>query len=402
MKKKIIISVIVLIVLCSLGIGAYKLYNYIRIKNAKIEVTLVDNLKVEFNSDPVKFSTFIKSINGRINNDHNINTRKLGKQDILVKFTNNEGIDVKYNFSIEIVDTVQPVVWIGNTYTVTVNSSEKFIDKIFCGDNYDNNPVCTIEGYFDLTKTGSYPVSFTATDNSGNKTKKDFTLRVIEPSNNSSSNNYNQNVTHTYYSDVIKNYKKDDTKIGIDVSEWQGEIDFDKIKEAGVEFMFIRVGGEKGTGKDYFVDKQFERNIKLANEYNIPVGIYFYSYADNSKEAIENAKWVINKIKPYKVDLPVVFDWEDFSDFNSYNLSFFGLTSMAEDFLKTIEDAGYKGMLYGSKNYLEKIWLKTKYETWLAHYTYNTNYEGDYKVWQMCNDGVINGINGAVDIDIMY
>ena len=75
---------------------------------------------------------------------------------------------------------------------------------------------------------------------------------------------------------------------------------------------------------------------------------------------------------------------------------------MAEDFLKTVEKAGYKGMIYGSKNYLEKIWLPTKYDIWLAHYTEKTNYNGNYKFWQMCDDGKVSGISTPVDIDIMY
>ena len=75
---------------------------------------------------------------------------------------------------------------------------------------------------------------------------------------------------------------------------------------------------------------------------------------------------------------------------------------MAEDFLKTVEKAGYKGMIYGSKNYLEKIWLPTKYDIWLAHYTDKTNYSGNYKFWQMCDDGKVSGISTPVDIDIMY
>ena len=75
---------------------------------------------------------------------------------------------------------------------------------------------------------------------------------------------------------------------------------------------------------------------------------------------------------------------------------------MASDFLEVVEDAGYTGMMYGSKNYLEKIWLDYPYDTWLAHYVDHTSYSGDYKVWQMCNDGIIDGINGSVDINIMY
>jgi len=75
---------------------------------------------------------------------------------------------------------------------------------------------------------------------------------------------------------------------------------------------------------------------------------------------------------------------------------------MAEAFLEEIENAGYKGMLYSSKTYLENIWLETPYDIWLAHYTPKTNYQGNYKMWQLCNNGKIDGIEGNVDIDILY
>ena len=70
--------------------------------------------------------------------------------------------------------------------------------------------------------------------------------------------------------------------------------------------------------------------------------------------------------------------------------------------MNELEKKGYKAMLYSSKNYLEKIWLPTKYPKWLAHYTEKTDYQGKYKFWQLCNDGKISGINGPVDINIMY
>lgn len=110
------------------------------------------------------------------------------------------------------------------------------------------------------------------------------------------------------------------------------DIDFEKIKNAGVEFIIIKVGGTKGTNGEYYIDSKFIQNIENANKYDIPVGIYFYSYASTSKEAINDAKWLLEQIKDYKVSLPIAFDWEDWNDFNSYNLSFFGLTTLAEDF----------------------------------------------------------------------
>jgi len=83
-------------------------------------------------------------------------------------------------------------------------------------------------------------------------------------------------------------------------------------------------------------------------------------------------------------------------------MSFNTINKVANTFLETIEKNGYKGMLYGSKTYLEDIWYPTKYDTWLAHYTNKTNYEGDYILWQMCDTGKMNGINNYVDINIMY
>ena len=189
---------------------------------------------------------------------------------------------------------------------------------------------------------------------------------------------------------------------GIDISKWQGEVDFEELKNSGVEFVILRVGGTRGTGGEYFLDEYFERNITEANKYNIPVGIYFYSYASSIKQAKDDAKWVVKQLKDYDISLPVAFDWEDWSNFNTYNVSFYELTEIAKSFMRELEKAGYDTMIYSSKTYLEKIWLETKYDTWLAHYTDKTNYEGKYKFWQLCNNGRVAGINGDVDIDILY
>ena len=153
---------------------------------------------------------------------------------------------------------------------------------------------------------------------------------------------------------------------------------------------------------EYNLDTQFERNIIEANRVGIPVGIYFYSYASTPEESVNDALWVIEQLNGHKVDLPIAYDWEDWDDFNDYNVSFYGLTHTAEVFLDTVGIAGYDGLLYSSKTYLEKIWLDIDYEIWLAHYTSKTNYEGDYRFWQLCNNGRVEGITGDVDIDIMY
>ena len=399
MKKKIIIALLTIIVITILSFLGCKYYNYYKIKHAKIEVKLKQDLTANFR-DTKKVSDYIKSINGKIINDYEIDTTKVGKKRVEFKFINDDNIKVKYSFNINVLDITAPVVFLNSSYSIPVNSEATVFNNILCGDDTDVNPECYVDGDFDLSTPGLYPVTFIAKDKSGNKTEVKFDLKIYIPTNSNTTNK--KTTTHTYFTDVVKNYKTDNTKIGIDVSGWQGEIDFEKIKNAGVEFIIIKVGGVQKKEKKYYIDSKFKRNIELANEYNIPVGVYFYSYSDSSKEAINDAKWLLEQIKPYKVELGVAYDWEDFKNFNSYNLSFFGLTSMAEEFLNIVEKAGYKGMIYGSKTYLERIWLDYKYDTWLAHYTDHTSYEGDYKYWQMCDDGIIDGINTPVDIDIMY
>ncbi len=384
-------GVIILIVVGVIGVK-----EYIYKKNAKIEIVLQDDLTLEFNNTK-KVSDFIVSLNGNIIDDYEVSFKKIGKKNIAFEFINDKNIKLKYDFDIEVIDTVKPLIWLNNSYSLEKDSETVLTDVILCGDNYDNKPNCFIEGEYDVHTVGSYPLVFKAIDNSGNEAEQAFTLHVYEPDN--SSNNYTPEYTN--FEDIIKEYKNENNQIGIDVSSWQGDIDFEKINNAGVEFIIIRVGTINNEG-EHVLDKKFERNIKLANEYDIPVGLYFYSYADSIESAREDAKWVIEQIKDYKVDLPIAFDWEEWRYFNSYELSFFGLTSMAEAYLEEIEKAGYKGMLYSSKNYLEKIWFPTKYETWLAHYTDETNYSGEYTFWQMMSSGTVDGIRGGVDVNIYY
>ena len=100
-----------------------------------------------------------------------------------------------------------------------------------------------------------------------------------------------------------------------------------------------------------------------------------------------------------KLDLPVAFDWECFSYFNQFDLSLYGLNEVAESFFQTIEDAGYETMLYGSKNYLNNLWIYNQNDIWLAHYTKSTDYDKEYQYWQFTNQGKIPGISGFVDIN---
>ena len=397
-NKKLILIICIVVGIILLSVGGFLLYKYIEIKNAVVKVVLKDNLEANF-ADTLRVSSFIESINGKIVDDYYLNTDSLGKKKIDFEYINDDGIKIKYNYEINVVDREAPLIWLGKSYNVTMGSEDNLIDKIMCGDNYDNNPECVIEGDYNLDNVGSYNLVFKATDSSGNVSKKKFILNVNEASSKKESNGVK---SVTEFSDVIKDYKNDNTQIGIDVSKWQGDIDFSKLKSAGVEFVIIRIGSSTGINGENFIDSKFIQNIKNANSVGIPVGVYFYSYANSVDRAISDAKWIIENIKDYKVELPIAFDWENWGSFNTYELSFFGLTNMAKRFMDTVKDAGYDAMLYSSKTYLENIWMSVDYPVWLAHYTKNTNYAGDYSYWQICSNGRVDGINGDVDIDIRY
>ena len=402
MKNKLIIIGVIVLLIIFVGVGSllgYKAYQQWRIANAEIIVELNDNLEIDVFSD-VKLSSLIKSINGELVKDFSINTKKVGKQAVKFQYINDDDIKINYTFEIDVVDRIAPLIFSSKSFSVTKGYSGNLAEELFCGDNYDNNPKCELVGYYDYNIVGSYPIAFLGTDSSGNVSRTDFTLNVKAPSTGSSSGGGSG--SYINFSDVVNEHKTFKTSIGLDVSRWQGDINFQKVKDAGVEFVFIRVGSQRGVGGEYYIDPKFERNIKGFKEVGIPVGIYFYSYANSKANAKKEAKWIIEQLKPYKIDLPVVFDWENWSFYQEFNLSFYSISEIAKTYLNEMEKAGYEGMLYSSKYYLENVWFKQKYPVWLAHYTTKTNYQGEYKVWQMCSNGRVDGINGDVDINIMY
>lgn len=403
-KKGLLITVLLILIIVVFSILGYNFYQKYRIEHAvKIVVLERDELNVY---EDVHLKDIIKEINGNLIKNKKIDTSKVGDLEVSFEYITDEKIKVPYTINLKVSDNEKPFISKPSYYTVGVGemTKEELEIEFFCGDNYDDNPKCTLEGDYDLTIPGNYQVTLKAEDSSNNINSHPFTLRVIERQKSSSKGNGNTGTyNYTDYNDIIKKYKIENTKIGIDISHWQGTIDFKKIKENGVEFAYIRVGRGNGIGKEYILDDKFKEYIKGFNKENIPVGVYFYSYANSEEDAIKEAKWVLKQIKNYKVDLEIAFDWENWSDFQEYDLSFYRLSKAADAFIKTVEKAGYKGMNYSSKYYLENIWFKSNSPIWLAHYTEQTNYEGEYKVWQLCNDGKVDGIDdNLVDIDIRY
>ena len=395
-KKKIAFALIILILLV---LSAVSIHFY-KIATAKVEVKLKSTRNIEVYSK-VYLSELITSINGKLMEDKLLQTDILGNHEYKFYYINDDNIKVSYILNYNVQDTTPPIIGVPSTFSVTKGYEANLSSEFFCGDNYDDNPKCTIEGEYDLNQEGEYNLIYKAKDKSNNETTQKFKLIVQEKKNSSNSSN-NANIKTRNFLDIKEKYKEKNTKIGIDVSRWQGNIDFKKVKEAGVEFVMIRVGSENSDG-EYFVDPKFEEYMNGFIKEKIPVGIYYYSYASSKEAAVKEAKWVIKQIQKYEIKLPVVFDWENWKRFHEYKVSFHTLSEIAEAFLDTVEKSGYQGMLYSSKYYLENIWFKTNHKIWLAHYTEKTDYKGDYYIWQLCSNGKIDGINdNVVDVDILY
>ena len=189
---------------------------------------------------------------------------------------------------------------------------------------------------------------------------------------------------------------------GIDVSEHQGEINWDKVK-SHIDFTIIRIGWI-GNNNNHTIDKQFQRNYEECKRLKIPVGIYVYCYCNNEETVKQGAKWILENIKDKKLDLPIYIDLED----NTIsNLGKEKLTNICIEFNTIIENSKLWAGVYANENwfnnYLNKDEIKRRYTTWIASYKSGTNhYQGEYDIWQNSSNGNIEGISGNVDTNYMY
>lgn len=201
---------------------------------------------------------------------------------------------------------------------------------------------------------------------------------------------------------------------GIDVSKYQPTIDWNKVKADGIDFVFIRVGyrgyGISGT---LAADTCFEKHVTGALAAGLKVGLYYYTEAINTKEAIEEAQYCIDKAKDYNITLPIVYDYETTTvggvkTGRKYNakLSKAAATKNCQAFCDTIKEAGYTPMVYANKSDLSNLingaTLAQSYKIWLANYTVKTTYAGTYEYWQYSSSGKIDGISGKVDCNYWY
>lgn len=209
---------------------------------------------------------------------------------------------------------------------------------------------------------------------------------------------------------------KEGLQNGIDVSKWQGRIDWQKVKEAGIDFAIIRIG-YRGEDGQLYRDSNADYNIQQAQKAGILVGVYFFSTAVSPEEAEQEASWTVSAIQGYAISYPVVYDCEGFrnSESRMHALTAAQRTQNALRFLEIMENSGYEGAFYGSVSDLAdptafhtaeiekeyKIWV-AQYKTPAYPYSREPDYSGRCDLWQYTNQGTVSGVPGNCDMVVSY
>lgn len=194
---------------------------------------------------------------------------------------------------------------------------------------------------------------------------------------------------------------------GVDVSEFQGDIDWTQVKQAGIDFAFIRIGYRTYGDGIVTYDNAFQRNIEGAQAAGIKVGAYFFSQATTVDEAVDEADAVIDALAPYDITYPVVYDWElvYHDSARTDDVSVEALADCCVAFCERVKDSGYTPMIYqNTGTAMHKLDLPRvkDYDFWLAEYAEKPSFYYDFRIWQYSNTGRIPGIEGDVDLNICF
>ena len=192
---------------------------------------------------------------------------------------------------------------------------------------------------------------------------------------------------------------------GIDVSKYQGSINWSKVAQDGVEYAFIRVGFRGATEGQLVEDETFETNMAGATKNGIHVGAYFFTQALTEAEAVEEAEYVLDALRPYDITYPVVIDVEDVGTKNprTKDMTKEDWTKITIAFCERIKEAGYTPMIYGNlKTFMLMLDLEQleDYEKWYANFAVPFYFPYDFSIWQYTSTGKVNGIKGEVDINV--
>lgn len=204
----------------------------------------------------------------------------------------------------------------------------------------------------------------------------------------------------------------EDITYGIDVAKYQGIIDWTKVAESGIDFAIVRVGYRTMEDGEICEDATAKYNMQEAQANGIKIGAYFFSTAITEEEAIEEADWVADYIAQYQITYPVAYNCEGFNNEGNrqYSLTQTERSDIAMAFLNRIYERGYTPMFYAPKSELlgDAKWdtsrIETTYKVWLSHYNggAESDYTGQYVMWQYTNQGTVAGIDTPVDVNIAY
>lgn len=209
----------------------------------------------------------------------------------------------------------------------------------------------------------------------------------------------------------------DEVTFGVDVAKYQGTIDWEQAAQSGVDFAMVRIGYRTMVDGEIVPDSNAKYNMQEAQKHGVKLGAYFFSTAVTEEEAVEEANWVADYISQYSITYPVTFDCEGFTDPESrqHGLSKTQRTDIALAFLEQIEELGYEGMFYASKNELqgdaqwETSRIEADYKIWVAQYpdtpypqTQASSYTGTHHMWQYTTMGAVAGITQTVDLNVAY
>ncbi|MBO4579440.1 MAG: hypothetical protein J5715_04735 [Clostridiales bacterium] len=306
------------------------------------------------------------------------------------------------------LDAKAPYILDKKNVTLDIAKSEKMSLDALDGvlsyiDDYDSNPVVTYTGDVNDKAVGTYPITVKITDWAGNAVSLDLKVKVWDSTGYTPpTTESTKEVEPNYYQfdKFVSDYGPRGTMVGIDVSKWQGDIDFNKVKAAGCEFVIMRCGVY--YEKEFKLDPTFEKNYANAKAAGLKVGIYYASTDATPEEVKTNANKLIDALNGDKLDFPLTFDWENFGHIQRYKMSLNELCNLYDVFEEACNERGYETMLYASKYYLTEIWKPAdSVRVWLAQYSKKVTYTGSYYMWQVSDCGMIDGISGPVDMDIL-
>lgn len=215
-----------------------------------------------------------------------------------------------------------------------------------------------------------------------------------------------QNNANGYYEYVVDG--KVTSEVGVDLAEYQGDVDFSAVKASGVDYVILRIGGRYYSDEGaLYEDGRFDSYYEQAKNAGLKVGAYFFSQAASRADAIEEAQFVLEKLDGRSLDYPVAFDWEKIEDdaARTDNLTGGEITDVAKAFCDTINSAGYKSIIYANTSLMLQSYdfeTMKDYDFWLADYREFPNMYYNFIMWQYATDGSVSGIDGAADLNICF